>query len=147
MKLSRILFLSAVSLILSVSCSQEKPLDIEDKPTDPTPSTTPADENISFSASLEDISGPQSGLKGWSAPTWSKGDAVAFFASGTKSRFVISEGIGTKKASFSGKKPGSGPYYAFYPYSDGCSLANGSISFNLLQNQEFPSRISAEFFN
>ncbi|MCQ2138003.1 MAG: hypothetical protein MJY60_04790 [Bacteroidales bacterium] len=66
---------------------------------------------------------------------WSKGDEFALISAAGNERFSIISGEGTGSATFSGNAAGEGPYYALYPYSDDCSIQDGSLRFSLPQEQ------------
>lgn len=66
---------------------------------------------------------------------WDEGDEIALISASGKSRFSIISGFGTGSAEFSGTLSGAAPYYALYPYSENCMLADGKLKFTLPQEQ------------
>ena len=82
----------------------------------------------------------KTGLKDDTSVVWTKGDAVALFTANTKDRFELTEGAGTNSATFAGSTAGTAPYYAFYPYSNECTLKDGAIEFTLPGIQTFENK-------
>lgn len=68
---------------------------------------------------------------------WSAGDAFALLSASSRDRFEIIDGAGTAEATFGGSVSGFAPFYALYPYSDGCAIEDGTVKFQLPQSQTF----------
>lgn len=68
---------------------------------------------------------------------WDEADAFSLLTGKSNDRFGLTEGAGNTTASFSGSVTGTGPYYAFYPYSDNNSIEDGCLKFSLPQEQKY----------
>lgn len=93
---------------------------------------------VSIHATIETpADASRTGLKDETHVVWSAGDAVALFTAVTKDRFELASGANTGSATFAGTTSGTAPYYAFYPYSDDCSVIGGSLAFKLPSEQKY----------
>lgn len=91
-----------------------------------------------ISASMEAPVDARTSLSESGSVLWSDGDSFALLAGAEKARYTIFEGAGTGSGRFAGPAvAGSGQCFAFYPYSDNCSLSDGSLTFSLPQHQSY----------
>ena len=79
----------------------------------------------------------RTGLKNDTQVVWTAKDAVALLTDSTKDRFELISGANTGNAAFSGTTSGTAPFYAFYPYSEDCSVSGGTLAFRLPSVQQY----------
>lgn len=93
-----------------------------------------------ISATTENPEESRTSLNDSGSVLWSEGDSFALFAGQDKLFYSISDGVGTNTAHFSGPATSySGTRYAFYPYSEDCSVSDGELRFCLPQHQHYAS--------
>lgn len=92
-------------------------------------------DGMAISASLEIPDATRTSVATDGKVSWSAGDSFALMNESSKDLFVLNSGAGTASGVFWGTASGNAPYYALYPYTDGCSISNGTVSFKLPQHQ------------
>ena len=130
MSTNRVLFSAYfAAVIFATSCAN-----YEESPLNPEPQAA----DVTIDASLEvPQDATRTALTDEDKVVWSKDDAFALLSGTTKDRFDLISGAGTADASFSGTVTGSAPFYALYPYSENCTIENGSLKFTLPQEQNY----------
>ena len=130
--------ISAAAALMATACAQDSLLEKIDE-------SVNAPAAVTFTATMEESDdATKTGLKDDTSVVWTKGDAVALFTANTKDRFELTEGAGTNSATFAGSTAGTAPYYAFYPYSNECTLKDGAIEFKLPGIQTFENKSIAQ---
>lgn len=68
---------------------------------------------------------------------WSSGDEMSVLSSTGNGEFILAEGAGTAKGTFKGTLPGSGPYYALYPYDASSVIEGSALKFPVARKQTY----------
>lgn len=120
---------SFAALILPFSCRSVN---------EPVPDDTPYyEQKVEIKAFLEP--GSKTTLSGLDV-LWASGDQIKVYNSGNTSGKLFtlkSESIGQQEGTFTGSDPGSAPYYAIYPASDGGTLSGTTLGVTLPSTQSY----------
>lgn len=127
MRNEKTLVILAVAAIAAASCQPKEEFG--------SLSTVPVGD-VTITATFEQPDdGTKTSMNSTGKVLWSAGDEVAVMTPTTKDKFTLSSGDKSASAEFTGTITGEAPYYLLYPYSDGCTVADGKLKFSLPQVQ------------